>query len=162
MFDQDISPELQALDFNRSFEVPVPDWSYQNVFQPLLFRLSAPVARDLTFAAIGRLARAPWGPKLIEFMGHMRSPEGAGVTAFDLNFSSRVGLGAGLDVHVLGPRALAKFGLGWLEFGPVSLEPIGNVDDVQRDLAGRAIISANSSIGIEELLARLERYPTEV
>jgi dihydroorotate dehydrogenase len=159
MFDQDISPELQALEFGKSFEVPVPDWSYQNVFQPLLFRLSAPAARDLTFRTIGRLARAPWGPKLIEFMGHMRPSESAGVTAFDLSFSSRVGLGAGLDVHVLGPRALAKFGFGWLEFGPVTLEANGNVDDVQRDRAGRAILSVNSSIGIEELLARLEHFP---
>ena len=156
---QDISPGFQALDFEASFEVLVPDWSYQNVFQPVLFRLSAPVARDLTFASIGRLARAPWGPKLIEFMGHMRPAESAGARAFDLNFSSRLGLGAGLDVHALGPLALARFGLGWLEFGPVTLEANGNVDDVQRDPAGRAILSTNSSIGIEELLARLEHFP---
>ena len=54
----------------------MPDWSYRTVLRPLLFRLSPSSARDLSLTLMGTLGRSPWGPAVIDFMGHMRAPEG--------------------------------------------------------------------------------------
>jgi hypothetical protein len=49
----------------------MPDWFYRTVSQPVLFRLPAEKARDLALGFMGRLARWPLGPAVIDFMGHM-------------------------------------------------------------------------------------------
>jgi dihydroorotate dehydrogenase len=102
----------------------MPDWSYQTVFRPLLFRLPAAAARDLTLGFMGRLARLPFGPALIDFLGHMRPPEALARSLLGLSFPTPVGLGPGIDPHAVALPALARFGLGFLEFGPVTLEPV--------------------------------------
>ena len=51
----------------------MPDWFYRTVSQPILFRLTAPRARDLALGFMGRLSRLPFGPLLIDFLGHMRA-----------------------------------------------------------------------------------------
>ena len=51
---------------------PMPDWFYQPIARPLLFRLPAERARSLALGFMGRLARLPLGPAVIEFLGHMR------------------------------------------------------------------------------------------
>jgi dihydroorotate dehydrogenase len=96
----------------------MPDWSYQNLFRPALFRLPPARARDLTLGTVGRLAGARSGRNLIEFMGHMTPPAGAGTDALGV-LQSRVVLTAGLDPGWLGLNALARFGVGALEVGPV-------------------------------------------
>src|SRR5207237_8947192 len=98
----------------------MPDWSYQPIFRPLLFRLPAAAARDLTLGVMGRLAALPFGPGLIDVLGHMRAPETVGLAAFGLQFPSPVGLEAGLDVYAAGLRALAHFGFGFVAAGPVT------------------------------------------
>jgi hypothetical protein len=50
----------------------MPDWFYRTVSQPVLFRLPARWARDLTLGFMGRLARLPLGPAIIDFLGHMK------------------------------------------------------------------------------------------
>ena len=52
----------------------MPDWSYGPLFKPLLFRLPAERARDLTLGSIGRLGRAPGGASVIAALGHMQAP----------------------------------------------------------------------------------------
>jgi dihydroorotate dehydrogenase len=102
----------------------VPDWSYQTVFRPLLFRLSAPAGRDLTLGAMGRLARLPLGPLVIDFLGQMAPPPGIGRRVLGLDLPSPVGLGAGLDPDARAVPALARFGFGFLEVGPVTAAPV--------------------------------------
>lgn len=102
----------------------MPDWSYHPFFRPLLFRLPPDVARDLTLSSLGLLASLPLGKILIEFLGHMQVPVGIERSHLGLNFPGPVGLGAGLDVHLRGTPALAHFGLGFVELGPVTLEPV--------------------------------------
>ena len=50
----------------------MPDWSYQPIFRPILFRLPPAHARDLTLGIMGRLGRLPFGNMMISFMGHMQ------------------------------------------------------------------------------------------
>jgi dihydroorotate dehydrogenase len=100
----------------------MPDWFYRTVSQPILFRLPAPRARDFALGFIGRLARLPLGPFLIDFLGHMRADPRLRRTFFDTDFPTAVGLGPWLDTRLVATEALSRFGVGFIEVGPVSLE----------------------------------------
>lgn len=102
----------------------IPDWSYQTVFRPLLFRLPPRTARDFTLNVMGRLASLPLGPKLIELLGHMRPPASLQTELCGIHLVSPVGLDAGLDPSALAPHALGRFGVGFVEIGPVTVEPV--------------------------------------
>jgi dihydroorotate dehydrogenase len=137
----------------------VPDWSYQPLFRPLLFRLPAEPARDLTLFAMGQLAALPLGPALIDLLGHMQPPEGIQRTVCGITLPSAVGLGAGLDAHTVALGALARFGFGWLEVGPVTALPVRPTDRVERRVGQQALwypdVPAND--GLSALVQRLAR-----
>lgn len=99
----------------------MPDWFYRTISQPLLFRLPAPRARALALGFMGRLARLPGGPALIDFLGHMRPDARLRQHFLDLEFPVPLGLGPWLDAEARALPALARFGIGFLEIGPVTL-----------------------------------------
>lgn len=136
----------------------MPDWSYQTLFRPALFRLPAQVARDWTLAIMGGLAALPLGGKVIDLMGHMRPPAGLQRRAFGLRFPSPVGLGAGLDPRATGARALERFGFGFLELGPVSAQPTLETRRMEEQQAlWYAPGYGLSADGLEQRLKRLGR-----
>ena len=51
----------------------MPDWSYQTLFRPVLFRLPARLSRALTLKSIGLLSRLPSGSFVIRTLGHMEA-----------------------------------------------------------------------------------------
>jgi len=110
----------------------MPDWSYHPLFRPLLFSLSAEKGRHFALSAMGTLASLPFGPAVIELLGHMDPTDRLRTTLFGISFDSPVGLGAGLDVHARALPALAKFGFGYLEGGPVSTLPVHMDQHIQR------------------------------
>ncbi|MBK6770201.1 MAG: hypothetical protein IPG72_14560 [Ardenticatenales bacterium] len=99
----------------------MPDWSYQPLLRPLLFRLPPEKARTVTLDAIAALAALPGGRAAIDILGHLRAPEGIGRIAFGGAVASPVGVSAGLDLNAVAPAALGRFGIGWIEVGPVAL-----------------------------------------
>ncbi|HET7114457.1 MAG TPA: hypothetical protein VFI57_12480, partial [Pyrinomonadaceae bacterium] len=103
----------------------MPDWFYRTVSKPILFSLPAPRARDFALGFIGTLSRLPLGPYLIDFLGHMRADPRLRQSFLDTTFPTAVGIGPRLDSRAVAVRALARFGVGFIELGPVSLE--GNV-----------------------------------
>lgn len=108
----------------------MPDWFYRTVSKPILFRLSAPRARDFALGFMSGLSRLPFGPYLIDFLGHMRADKRLCQTFGNLSFPTAVGLGPWLDSHAVAVHALARFGVGFIEVGPVTLD---------RHVADRAI-----------------------
>jgi dihydroorotate dehydrogenase len=100
----------------------MPDWFYRTVSQPVLFRLPARTARDLALGFMGTLARLPLGPAVIDFMGHMRADPRLGRSFRGISFPTPVGLGPGLDGAAVALPALARFGFGFLEVGPVTVD----------------------------------------
>lgn len=101
----------------------MPDWTYRTLFRPVLFRLPTRLGRDLALAAIGGVGRLTGGRLVIEFMGHMRPPRPLhcrlGATAID----SPIGLAPGIDPLLVGLPGVCRFGFGFVEIGPVTLEP---------------------------------------
>lgn len=102
----------------------MPDWSYQTLFRPLLFRLPSRTARSLTLQAMGRISRLPGGTFLIKTLGHMEpSPllecQIAGITA-----PTPIGLSGAVDPLGQAQRALSQFGFGFIEVGPITVNPV--------------------------------------
>jgi dihydroorotate dehydrogenase len=142
----------------------VPDWSYQTFLRPLLFSLPAGRARDLTLAAMGRLAELPLGPGLIELMGHMSPPPGISQRAWDVALPSPIGLSAGLDAHARGLRALARLGFGFLEIGSITEQPLRAPRPVERRVPRDAVwypdLPVNDGMAaIERALVRAAPLP---
>lgn len=140
----------------------MPDWSYHPLFRPLLFHLPAERGRDLILGARACRARLPHGPSLIELVGHMRPPEVLERNAWGLTFPTPVGLGAGLDVHALALPALARFSLGFVEAGPVTLAPVSSDQPLEyrakQQVIWRSAMPAND--GVIVLAKQLEQHGT--
>src|SRR5687767_11606517 len=103
----------------------MPDWFYRTVSRPILFSVPAYRARNLTLGFMGGLARLPIGLAVIDFLGHMRADDRLGQSFLGINFPTAIGLGPWLDTHAAALPALSRFGFGFLEVGPATVE--GNV-----------------------------------
>lgn len=135
----------------------MPDWFYRTVSQPILFRLPAPRARDFALGFIGGLARLPLGPFLIDFLGHMRADPRLRRSLLDTDFPTAVGLGPWLDTRMVATEALSRFGVGFIEVGPVSLE--GHSSDLKRLVDEQALLIGPEagSISLAECNRRLSK-----
>lgn len=100
----------------------MPDWFYRTVSQPVFFRMPAVRARGFALGFLGRLARLPFGPGVIDFLGHMRADPRLRQSLLGVDFPSALGLGPWLDAGAVALPALSRFGFGFLEIGPVTVE----------------------------------------
>jgi dihydroorotate dehydrogenase len=100
----------------------MPDWFYRTVSKPLLFSLPASRARDFALGFIGTLSRLPLGPYLIDFLGHMRADPRLRQSFLDTTFPTAAGIGPWLDTRAVAVHALSRFGVGFIEVGPVTLD----------------------------------------
>ncbi|TXK76114.1 hypothetical protein FU659_26190 [Paenibacillus sp. N3.4] len=137
----------------------MPDWSYHGIFRPLLFGLPGRIARDLTLGAIGGLSRIPGGTLVIKTMGHMElSPiledELAGVP-----ITCPIGLSGSLDLHGVAHKAIAQFGIGFIEIGPVTVREVRSDEPILRELEHEAIVYPDgySNDGADAIATRLRK-----
>jgi dihydroorotate dehydrogenase len=135
----------------------MPDWFYHTVSRPLLFRMPAPRARNLTLGFMGRLARVPLGPAVIDFLGHMRPDHRLRRSLGGLDFPTAVGLGPGIDALAVALPALARFGVGFLEVGPVTVAGSSGNPPVARRPDRQAVWMPDppANLGLREVLPRL-------
>src|SRR5882724_2826980 len=99
----------------------MPDWFYRTLSRPELFRLPAERARNFALGFMGVLCRLPLGPAVIDFLGHMGADPRLERTHLGIRFPTPIGIGPGLDARAVALPALARFGVGFLEVGPVTL-----------------------------------------
>lgn len=136
----------------------MPDWFYRTVARPLLCTLSAAQSRRVAVGFMGGVVRIPLGlgERLIDFLGHMRpAPQLRRVLA-GFSFDSPVGLGPKLDPAGHAVRAWARFGFGFLEAGPVRVEPTGdNPSRLERRMKHEALWISGAGESVDpSLLAR--------
>ncbi len=138
----------------------MPDWSYRTLFRPLLFLLSPKRAREITLQAIGTLANCPAGPFIIELMGHMKPPAEMSRSLAGITFPTPVGLGAGLSPQATGIDALSRFGVGYIELGPVTVDPILSANTLERNPHDHSITYPDTECfvnpGVQELLKKVK------
>ena len=139
----------------------MPDWSYRTFLQPLLCALGRERGRRVAVATLGRLARTPFGPALIDFLGHMRADERLRVTAGGIELPGPIVLGAAVDPRGEALKAFSRFGVGLVEVGPVD----ERMDDVVRNLERANVpvavrIGATDPAAIRRIVQRLEPHAT--
>jgi len=117
----------------------VPDWSYHSLFKPLLFRLPARTAENVTLTAVATLAALPGGKKVLQFFGDMQPDVRVRVNQA---FTSPVGLGAGFALTRVAAEGLCEFGFGFIEIGPITAQPV----DGKVELVDEAITWQNLPI----------------
>ncbi|MFB9330744.1 hypothetical protein ACFFSY_32790 [Paenibacillus aurantiacus] len=135
----------------------MPDWSYQTLFRPLLFRLPARAARGLTLRAMGTVSRLPGGTLLIKTLGHMEPSPVLATTFAGLKLATPVGLSGAVDPEHLATRALSQLGFGFVEVGPITPSPIRHETPIRVDVGEEAIVypSAYENEGAEAALRRM-------
>lgn len=134
----------------------MPDWFYRTVSQRLLFKLSATTARDLALGFMGRLARLPLGGAMIDFMGHMAADARLRCTYAGVEFPTAVGLGPHLDANAMALPALARFGVGFIEIGPITVHGCAG-PPIERRVEQEAIWLPDppASLGLAEVKPRV-------
>lgn len=134
----------------------MPDWSYQTVFRPLLFRMPPVLGRDVALGCMGALSHSPLGTTVIDFLGHMRPAARLSHTSSDVTYPTRVGLGARIDPLLVAAKALSQFGIGFLEVGPITNDPIGS-GLIERDASAETLIfhAPHENPGLEAAERRL-------
>jgi dihydroorotate dehydrogenase len=137
----------------------MPDWFYRTVTRPLLFQLPVPAARTIALGFLGNLARFRLGKAIIDFLGHAHPDPSLRRSFLGVTFPTAAGLGAGIDPTALGLPALARFGVGFLEVGPVTCEPLIATAHVHRRPREEALWSPDPppGPGLEVVQRRLAR-----
>jgi dihydroorotate dehydrogenase len=136
----------------------MPDWSYQTLLRPLLFRLPAARARALTMAALGALSAWRSGPQIIALMGHTRPATDLARDALGLRFPAPLGIGADLPGNEVALGALSRFGVGYVEVGPAALADSTAPLVIERQpQAGSIGLRGDPAVAVERLAAQLAR-----
>jgi dihydroorotate dehydrogenase len=106
------------------------------------------------------VARFPLGPRVIDLLGHMRPPEQLARTVSGITFPSPIGLGVGIDDNATALTALARFGFGFLELGPIIAEPVLPTRAIELRPGQEAIWHSDppASPGVEMIARRLARH----
>ena len=133
----------------------MPDWFYRTVSQRVLFALSPQRARDFALGMMGGLSRLPGGKYVIDLLGHMVPDARLTVRKSGLSFWTPVGFGIGLDMLATAPKALARFGVGVIEVGPIGIAAM-TLSSLDRDPKARTLIwRGQHRLSIEDAVKRL-------
>lgn len=137
----------------------MPDWSYQTLFRPLLFKLPSRLSRAITLKAIGTLSKLPSGPFVIRTLGHMEPSPLLERKLAGLSLSTPIGLSGSLDPQGTAHKALAQFGLGFIEHGPITVRPLRNQARIENDQGNETIRypSYYENEGVECIASRMSR-----
>lgn len=111
----------------------MPDWSYQTLFRPLLFKLPARLSRALTLRAIGTLSRIQGGSFVIRTLGHMEPSPLLERDIAGIFMDTPIGLSGSVDPKGIAQRAFAQFGIGFIEHGPITVKPIRSEEPIIND-----------------------------
>ncbi|MFD0960114.1 hypothetical protein [Paenibacillus chungangensis] len=137
----------------------MPDWSYQTIFRPILFRLPARISRAFTLGAMGAIGRIPGGSFVIRTLGHMELSPLLERNIGGVDVVAPVGLSGGVDPCGIAHRALAQFGIGWIEHGPITLAPIESNEPIMNDYRSERIRypSYFENDGADAIAKRIQR-----
>ncbi|WP_262678293.1 hypothetical protein [Paenibacillus sp. J5C2022] len=137
----------------------MPDWSYQTLFRPLLFRLPARASRAFTLGAIGAISRIPGGSFVIRTLGHMELSPLLERNIGGVDVVAPVGVSGGVDPGGIAHRALAQFGIGWIEHGPITTVPIKSDEPIGNDSLSERIRypSYFENDGVEAIANRIQQ-----
>ncbi|RZT21600.1 dihydroorotate dehydrogenase [Fictibacillus sp. BK138] len=137
----------------------MPDWSYHTFFKPVLFRMKPETSRNFTLQLMNTLARLPLGDKVINFFGHMQPSAELVQNIAGIRFPSPVGISGALDPNLKGTSAYSNLGFGFIEVGPISIEPCNLQKPIIRNTDEETLWYQHlkSNMGLDEALGKLQK-----
>lgn len=137
----------------------MPDWTYQTVFRPILFRMPFPKAQAIAFRSMGLLGRNPIGRAAVRLLGHAKPAAALTISKAGLTFPGPCGLGSGVDLKAEAVSATCLFGFGLIEVGPVAVTQTGgfSTETTSWRGPGLAMPSAHATLQRDELATALRR-----
>lgn len=136
----------------------MPDWTYHTMFEPTLSRLPAKIGREFIHRGMHRIASIPGGSKLIEYLGHTAPAKQLETEIFGLKIATPVGLSGKIDPLLSGTKAFSHLGMGFIEIGPVSWEPVEAGSPTFTDAKDNLIFPYNlESLGLNQTIDKLKK-----
>lgn len=137
----------------------MPDWSYRTLIRPALFALPPERAHERTLRAVAAFARLPRGSAFIELFGDETPPPALATTIAGVPLRSRVGLAPETDATGGAARGLAGLGVGFVEIGPVTEQPVVMPCAPVRDVPHTALLLPDAPVnpGLAAFAAALRR-----
>lgn len=136
------------------------------MFKPTLSKLPAAKGRNLIHRGMNTVSSLPGGGAFIEILGHTAPSRKLKTLLAGISVSNPVGLSGRIDPLLSGTAAFGNLGFGFIEVGPVSLQP-QNDETVQFNKTDGTI--AFSRIGespglnaTQEKIAKLNRFDKPV
>jgi dihydroorotate dehydrogenase len=124
--------------------------------------LGAERARRMATATLSTLARLPFGPAAIDFLGHMRADERLRTKFGAIDLAGPIAFGSMIDPSGKASSAFARFGVGLIEIGPVAERGNGIAPDWDIDFARRTVAPRETFVvGVDEVAGNLtNKVPT--
>ncbi|MGX7595851.1 dihydroorotate dehydrogenase [Planococcus plakortidis] len=136
----------------------LPDWTYHTMFEPALSRLPAKTGREFIHKGMHRIASIPGGSKLIEYLGHTAPAKQLETEIFGLRIANPVGLNGKIDPLLSGTKAFSHLGMGFIEIGPVSWDPVEADAPEFSDNKNSVVFPYNlESPGLKRTIDKLEK-----
>jgi dihydroorotate dehydrogenase len=136
----------------------MPDWSYHPLFKPVLSRLPGSQGREFIHRGMSLISSLPGGTRFIEFLGHMNPSHELQKEILGLSISNPIGLSGMVDPLLTGTKAFSNLGFGFIEVGPVTVNPNKPSCQVTYNEERNNILypSQLESIGVMETLKKLK------
>ncbi|MFS0863453.1 dihydroorotate dehydrogenase [Fredinandcohnia sp. 179-A 10B2 NHS] len=138
----------------------MPDWSYHLLFKPILSHISPQVSREFIHKGMNRIASIPGGHHIINFLGREESSKLLEKEIQDVEYVNPVGLSGKIDPLLSGSRAFSNLGFGFIEIGPVTMQPNKKPTPPTVDTSTKTICFSSNyeSIGLTNTLERLKKW----
>jgi len=95
--------------------------AYKHLIRPLLFKMEADKAHDLTVNAVSRIMKLPWATDITGAVYRSDHPE-LHQKIWGLHFNNPVGLAAGFDKNGTLLPFMEKLGFGFIEVGSITAD----------------------------------------
>lgn len=134
---------------------------YSNILKPVLFRMDAEKAHDLTINGLGKAGNIPAALAMLEQMYGIKEQPFLAQDLWGIHFASPIGLAAGLDKNGKAIPGFSSIGFGFIEVGTVTpvAQPGNDQPRLFRLPEDQALINRMgfNNLGSEALASRLRR-----
>jgi dihydroorotate dehydrogenase len=142
----------------------MPDWSYHTIFKPMLSKLPSKVSREFIHNSMNKISSFPFGPNLIEFLGHLNTNSSLENEIHNLKLKNQIGLASKIDPYLSGTNAFMNLGFGVIEIGPISINGTYTSKSPLIDLKNNKLIGSeeNKVLTVEQTINKLSKINKKI
>ncbi|MFE8703139.1 dihydroorotate dehydrogenase [Cytobacillus sp. FJAT-54145] len=135
----------------------MPDWSYHPLFKSWLTKLPNALGREFIHNGMSLIASSKLGSSFIEFLGHMDPSPKLQKEFLNIHVSNPIGLSGKIDPLMTGTKAFAQLGFGFIEIGPVALQPYRSPASYDSTKQNILFPLKLETLGIEQTILKLKK-----